>query len=261
MASVERIEDRAPLGGRMVAFTHRRRLKRSEVFAHDLANYIVDSHLPPGTMLPREREMVEQLGVGRTTLREALRILETRGVLTVRSGPGGGPVVRHPQSSDLTEALTLILQFQRAKLTEVLDARIWLEPMAAGMAAAHITEGGLERLAAVNDEIRATVVSEDRIIDANQRFHRMIAGATGNPVVQVFCETLMAVSDSGVGEIHHSRAFKASTVAGHDLIIAGLEARNPAAAHAAMHAHVLEGRRHRVEVNPEVMARPLRWIQ
>ena len=117
-----------------ISLSGKRQRKRSEVIARELSQYIVDSGLTPGTMLPREREMLEQLGVGRTTLREALRILEIRGLLTIRSGPGGGPVVRTPQPSDLTEALTLILQFQRATMLEVLDARIWLEPIAARMA-------------------------------------------------------------------------------------------------------------------------------
>src|ERR1700694_3801942 len=81
----------------------RRRLQRSEVLAQDLVEHITEGRLPAGSMLPRERELTEQLGVGRATLREALRILETRRVLTVRSEPGSGPVVRHPEPSDLTE--------------------------------------------------------------------------------------------------------------------------------------------------------------
>src|SRR3954463_16835351 len=74
----------------------RRSPKACEVIARDLANYIVDNNLPEGAKLPVEKDMLETLGVGRTTLREALRLLETRGVLVIRAGPKGGPVVRHP---------------------------------------------------------------------------------------------------------------------------------------------------------------------
>jgi DNA-binding FadR family transcriptional regulator len=254
-------EDRAALGGRILSLASRRPLKRSEVIAHDLAQYIVDANLPAGAMLPREREMIEQLGVGRTTLREALRILETRGVLTIRSGPGGGPVVRHPAPGDLTEALTLILQFQRATLTEVMDARIWLEPMAARMAASHITKAEIKRLREINAEIRANIDSDERIMDANQRFHRLIAVATGNLVVQVFTETLLAVADSGITDIDHSKAFKKVTVEGHERVIDALEAKDPEAAEHAMREHVLEGKRRRVKENRDLMSRSLRWIQ
>ncbi len=240
---------------------NQRHRKRSEIIAHDLAQYMVDADLPSGSMLPRERDMIEQLGVGRTTLREALRLLETRGALTIRSGPGGGPVVRHPQPNDLTESLTLILQFQRATMAEVLDARIYLEPIAARMAASHITESEVKRLREINDEIVENFESDVRINDANQRFHQVIAGATGNLVVQVFAETLLTVADSGVVELSHSKAFRRSVVSGHEAIIKALEAGDPDAAEQAMRAHVTAGKRGRTKENAELMDRPLRWVQ
>jgi GntR family transcriptional regulator, transcriptional repressor for pyruvate dehydrogenase complex len=237
-------------------------MKRSEVIARDLVEYIVDSRLPAGTRLPRESDMIEQLGVGRTTLREALRILETRGVLTIRSGPGGGPIVRTPDPTDLTESLTLILQFQRATLVEVLDARAWLEPTVARMAAKHITKAEIRRLREINAEVEAAIdADEESIMDANQRFHRVIAASTGNLVVQTFTETLLTVADSGIDDLNHSRSFKRGTVAGHEKIVAALEKGDPDEAEAAMRAHVLYGKQRRVKENGDLMARPLRWVQ
>src|ERR1700733_13663454 len=72
--------------------------KTSERIAHALASCIVDQGFSEGALLPTEREMVATFRVGRTTLREALRLLETRGVLTIRPGPQGGPVVRRPKA-------------------------------------------------------------------------------------------------------------------------------------------------------------------
>jgi DNA-binding FadR family transcriptional regulator len=253
--------DRTFLEGHGLALANRRPLKRSEIIARDLAQYIVDAQLPPGAMLPREREMIEQLGVGRTTLREALRILETRGVLTIRSGPGGGPVIRHPQPNDLTEALTLILQFQRATMVEVLDARIFLEPTAARMAAANITKAEIKRLKDINDEMRANIDSNDRINEANQRFHRVIAAATANLVVQIFTETLLTVADSGVDELQHSKSFRKTAVQGHDEIIAAFEAKDPDRVEQAMRAHVSAGKKGRISENRDLMSRSLRWVQ
>jgi DNA-binding FadR family transcriptional regulator len=247
---------------RVLHLSSRRLLKRSEVIARDLVEYIVDSRLPAGTRLPREREMIEQLGVGRTTLREALRILETRGVLTIRSGPGGGPVVRTPDPADLTESLTPILQFQRATLVEVLDARAWLEPTVARMAARHITKAEVRRLREINAEVEAAIdADEESIMDANQRFHRVIAASTGNLIVQAFTETLLTVADSGVTDLKHSREFKRVTVTGHEKIVKALEAGDPDAAEAAMRAHVVEGKKRRVKENRDLMNRPLRWVQ
>jgi DNA-binding FadR family transcriptional regulator len=228
----------------------RRPLKRSEVIAQDLVSYIVDSRLPPGARLPHEKEMIEQIGVGRTSLREALRILETRGVLTIR----------HPQPSDLTEAFKLILQFQRGTMTEVLDARAWLEPVATRMAAAHITRAEIERLREINLEILADVDTEELIIEANQRFHAVIAGATANLVIQIYLETLLEIADAGVGDIHHSRDFRRNVVKGHQSVIEALEAKDPALAEEAMRRHIVEGKERRLADNRALMTRSLRWV-
>jgi DNA-binding FadR family transcriptional regulator len=252
--------DGAP--GRLLSIANRRPQKRSEIIARDLVDYIVDARLPAGAMLPRERDMIEQLGVGRTTLREALRILETRGVITIRSGPGGGPVVRHPEPGDLTESLTLILQFARATMLEVHDARIWLEPTAARMAASHITKAEIKRLKEINAEMEQAIDStEESIIDANQRFHRVIAGATGNVVVQVFTETMLTVADTGVSDLNHSREFKRVAVRGHTEIIEAFEAYDPDRAEDAMRRHVSEGKKRRTRENKDIMSRALRWVQ
>jgi GntR family transcriptional regulator, transcriptional repressor for pyruvate dehydrogenase complex len=238
----------------------RRTMKRSELIARDLARYIVDARLPAGAMLPHEKEMIEQLGVGRTTLREALRILETRGVLTIRSGPGGGPVVRHPEPSDLTESLTLILQFQRATMMEVLSARVWLEPLAARLAASTVTKAEIARLREINAEIESNIDSNENISTANQQFHRVIAGATANLVVQVFTETLLTVAESGAVDLNHSRAFRRSVVSDHADIIDALERRDGDRAEDAMRRHVENGRSQRLKENRDLMSRPLRWV-
>ncbi|CAB4940903.1 unannotated protein [freshwater metagenome] len=252
-----------PVLGTPLGVSRRRPPKRSELIARDLVDYIVDARLPAGAMLPRERDMIEQLQVGRTTLREALRILETRGIITIRSGPGGGPVVRHPEPGDLTESLTLILQFQRATLQEVHDARIWLEPMAARMAASHITSAEIRRLRELNEVMQGAVdaPTEDVLIDANTRFHQVIAGATGNVVMQVFTETLLTVADTGVQDLKLNREFRRTSIRGHAEIIEALEAADPDRAEDAMRRHVEEGKRRRTRANKELMARALRWVQ
>jgi GntR family transcriptional regulator, transcriptional repressor for pyruvate dehydrogenase complex len=258
MTTDERDAPRPSFDGLGIA--RRRTLKRSEVIAHELARYIVEAQLPAGSMLPHEKEMIEQLGVGRTTLREALRILETRGVLTIRSGPGGGPVVRHPEPSDLTEALTLILQFQRATMSEVLSAREWLEPMTARLAASTITKGEVARLREINQEIETNIDSNENISLANQRFHNVIAGACGNLVVRVFTETLLTVTESGAAELNNSQAFRRAVVKEHSEIIDALEAKDAGRAEDAMRRHVTRGKAQRIKENRDIMARPLRWI-
>ena len=254
------LEADSPPATAKISLSGKRQRKRSEVIAHELSQYIVDSGLAPGTMLPREKEMLEQLGVGRTTLREALRILEIRGLLTIRSGPGGGPVVRTPQPADLTEALTLILQFQRATMLEILDARAWLEPIAARMATPQITQSEIDGMRRANQEMKDSDPSSIATSEANHRFHTIIASATGNLPVQVFAETLQTVAEAGGGDLRHSEALRALSTEGHDEIIAAFEARDPDKVEAAMREHIRAGKELRHKENPEIMSRPLRWL-
>src|SRR5207248_107530 len=98
--------------------------KTSEVIARDLAARIAEGGLAPGSRLPVERVMLESLGVGRTTLREALRLLETRGVLTIRAGPKGGPVVRRPSAEafgDARAAGSVVLRVLLETLKSIAD--------------------------------------------------------------------------------------------------------------------------------------------
>ena len=78
--------------------------KTSERVARDLVTHIIDNNLAEGTKLPNEKQLAEVFQVGRTTLREALRLLETHGVIIIRPGPGGGPVVRRPQRTTCGKA-------------------------------------------------------------------------------------------------------------------------------------------------------------
>lgn len=254
-------ESAEPSTARTFALPHRRSLKRSETLARDLAAYIVDSGLPAGSVLPREHEMIDELGVGRTTLREALRLLESRGILTIRSGPRGGPVVRQPEPSDLTDALTLILQFQRATMREVAEARTWLEPVVARAAAPMITSVEIERLRTVNKAMKDAIgVDEEQVSLANQQFHRIIAAAASNVVLRIFAETLLTVTERGIEDLHQSDTFKRQATRHHDALIAALVARDADAAEEQMRKHLRHGSEDRVKNNPALMERPLRWL-
>ena len=78
----------------------RKPAKAAEQLADEILDYIVDHALAPGTRLAPERQMLVDTGRARGTLREALRLLESRGVVEVRQGAAGGPFVRKPQPAD-----------------------------------------------------------------------------------------------------------------------------------------------------------------
>src|SRR5919107_894815 len=88
--------------------------KTSEVVAFAVARDIVEHGLRSGDRLPLEAEMVEQYSVSRESLREALRLLEAQGIVSIRRGPGGGPVVGRAESVNLGRTMTLYFQLAGA---------------------------------------------------------------------------------------------------------------------------------------------------
>jgi DNA-binding FadR family transcriptional regulator len=243
----------------------RRTPKQSELIARDLAAYIVSANLPPGTPLPPEREMVQTLGVGRTTLREALRLLETRGMLTIRSGPSGGPLVRRPEPSDLSEALSLILQFDKADLSVVMEARCTLEPAAARMAAARISDAELDDLRSKNQSIIENAHDFETFFLLNREFHRLIAQASGNLVVSLFVESIMSIADLRGPSVARERRETDKVIEqrarGHDAVLAALAKRDPDSAEAAMASHLVDSYRFWSREYKHFLDQPVLWKQ
>jgi DNA-binding FadR family transcriptional regulator len=235
--------------------------KMSEVIARQLVSHIVDEDLPEGSVLPVERALAEQFGVGRSTIREALRLLETRGVLTIRPGPGGGPIVRRPRPADLRDNLTLILQFEGASLADVLDARVALEPAVAALAAQHITDEQIEELAASVDAILDNLDDHRRFLAENQRFHALMADASGGIALKVFLETLQWLADGAVVGIEYTAGRRKAVAQAHGAIVDALRERDPVGAAEAMRQHLGEAGSYWQAKYPELARGFVRWVQ
>jgi DNA-binding FadR family transcriptional regulator len=233
--------------------------KTSVRLARELANYLSDNNLPEGTKLPTEVEMARTFGVGRTTLREALRLLEMRGVITIRVGRGGGPVVRQPQTTDLAEALALVLQFQKATLGDVIDARLLLEPTAARRAADMVTP---ELLDGLRETVDAMLAQPDARVFGreNARFHSLIADTLGNPVISIYIDCLKHVHDGRPFGIEYAPKHIQAVSRAHLAIIDALETMDPDKAEAAMRKHLEDTRGYWSRKYADIYHRPLRWI-
>ncbi len=109
----------------------RRPAKVATSVAHEILHDIVERGLGPGSRLPSEVEMAESLQVARGSLREALRILEVLGLITIKPEPGGGPIVASMSSEDLGRTLTFFLKASGITLREVMEALVVLEPVMA----------------------------------------------------------------------------------------------------------------------------------
>lgn len=244
----------------LTGHSRRRNRKTSELIARDLVTHIVRSNLPPGTMLPTEREMVEAFGVGRTTLREALRLLETRGVITIRSGPRGGPVVRRPQPSDLSEALTLILEFEGVSLSALLEARVAIEPMVARLAASRMTKESLQKLQDTVDTMLSNLDNHQVFLRENLSFHVFVSQFSGNVVLRVFSDTLKWIADGSMLGISYTPGRRRAVAEAHQRIIDALAEGDADQAEAMMRVHLDEAGNFWRKNYPDLVSGVVHWV-
>ncbi len=189
---------------------------------------IASGEWPVGTKIPPEPELVAALGVGRNTVREAVRALEHAGVLEARRGDG--TYVR--ATSDLGAALTR--RARRATVAHVLAVRTSLERDAAVAAALHRTDADIAAIQAAAEARRAACDQPDReaFVAAVVAFHRAVIAATGNPVLIDLYTGLTEALQRTVSEIDQHDDDPAG-FPGHDELAAAIAAGDPDAARAA----------------------------
>ena len=218
----------------------RKPMKAGEALARDIVRFIIDNDLPAGTRLPVEKDMLQSTGRARSTLREALRHLESRGVISIRQGITGGPVVRRPRSSDLAEILTLILHLQGASLLDVIFAREEMEALTVMRAAGRLGASELDALEQSIEVQLAHLDDREVFLRESRRFHASINAAADAPVLKVLNEALQATTHVAIGDVHFDTGHRRRVALAHRRILAGLRAGDARAAADAMREHVRE---------------------
>jgi len=192
--------------------------------------------LTAGQKLPSERELASQLGVGRPSLREALRALSLLGVVEIKQGEGVFVSSLTPES--LLSPIHFFLSLDEYSLDHLFEARIVIESSMAGLAAARIDETALEQLAICVNQGPDVVDNPDRFREVDMEFHATIAEACKNPflirTVQNFYE-LGRVSRELTSKLAKLR--KQSHL-DHAVIFQALLERNSSGASAAMTVHL-----------------------
>lgn len=161
------------------------RSRRYQRIVDAVENGILSGKLQPGDQLPPELEFKEQFGTGRGTVREALRVLEEKGVVEIRAGATGGAFVREADPAKLTRHLELLVQTKAISTDHLKEFREIVEPVAASMAAGRITPGGEAKLAAALAEAEAARDADDPegFMRGDVAVHVAIAEITGNPLL------------------------------------------------------------------------------
>lgn len=223
-------------------FTLTKQDKISTQIVRQIRDAIMAGKLRPGEALPQEKELVASFGVSKHTLREALRALEGLGLLTIRRGAGGGPVVREIDWATARDYFTSFLHFQDFTLADISEVRKLMEPYITRRATELMSDEDMAELVTVHEECVKAFNNKQDIIrnETEVRFHVIMGKFAGNAVLWVMLDFINNILADAKHKLKPGKDFSAKVIAAHERIIAAMTARDAAAAAAAMYDHICE---------------------
>jgi GntR family transcriptional repressor for pyruvate dehydrogenase complex len=213
--------------------------KASDILVNELRERILSGELPVGTTLPAERDLVEQTQMSRTTVREALRILEVQGLLRIVAGRAGGAVVQRPSSDAVVSSVSALIRGQQIRLTTLLETRRAIEPICAQLAAEHRTDEDLAALEQINAALANPDSSFAEFLQANVDWHVAVARATHNELIAAFMVALSrAVYAATANEAYGAPESRSLTIRAHRSITEAVRKQDVTAAVRRMSRHL-----------------------
>jgi GntR family transcriptional regulator, transcriptional repressor for pyruvate dehydrogenase complex len=167
----------------------------AELVADHLRQRILDGELVDGDLLPKQEELLAEYGVSRPSVREALRILEAEGLVSVRRGKFGGSVVHRPHAANAAYSLGLVLRAGKVPVEDVSAALHMIEPVCASLCAARPDrqETVVPRLRAVHEAARDCIDDAREFTVVSRRFHEELVACCGNQTLILVIGALESV--------------------------------------------------------------------
>ncbi len=212
----------------------------SDQVAEQIEQHIQREGLHAGDKLGTGRSLAETYGVSRTVIRDALAVLQERGLVEQR--PGVGVFLRDGSSEVVANLFGQMLRLDAVDLPELIEARFLIEEHNASAAARNATPEIIERLQKIIDQMRSARTGR-RFIEADTSFHQALAEAAGNRVLAAVLRGLQPLLlDAMTLGLSVESATK-TALSDHQAIVDAIERHDAPAAHMAMRVHLLHGRR------------------
>jgi GntR family transcriptional regulator, transcriptional repressor for pyruvate dehydrogenase complex len=214
--------------------------KKSGVLAAMLREKILSEELRDGDPLPSERELVEKTGISRTSVREALSLLEADDLITTRAGRNGGAIVQKPRPTIMTRPIQLLIRGRGIPFQAVIETREALEPSGASLAALHRTDDDLERMEGACLELETSLEDVGRYLKANTKWHVAVMEASHNDLLIGF---MLAIADvmhaaTNIDEFNTPES-RLAVAKAHRRVMDAIVSQDAAAAHRRMERHVI----------------------
>ena len=212
----------------------------SSAIVDQVRELIRSGRLSAGDRLPSERELAEQFGVSRVTVRDALRSLEAVGLLRIKVGANGGAFLRAPSSADAGRGMSDMLLMAQLSPEDVAEARLMLELNTVMLAVRRADANDIRALRAICERSASLLADGEYDVHLSWDFHERLAGATHNPAL-----AMIHHSFRGPLSMARARAREPASVAHrrsveeHTQLVDALEARDLERARAVMAHHLV----------------------
>ncbi|MFC9454375.1 FadR/GntR family transcriptional regulator [Streptomyces sp. NPDC056983] len=204
-----------------------------------LREAILSGEIIEGSALPTERELVEQSGLTRGAVREALRTLANEGLVVTRPGRHGGNIVTLPKREAVATSLHQFVRGRQLPLRVLHETRDVLEPALARLAAAHRTDEDLERLKTLHETLVESVANFQAFSRANMQWHGAVALASHNELLTASLEAISyGVAVSTTVEEYDTPQTRQDVIAVHASIVAAIENQDGELAERRMRQHI-----------------------
>lgn len=199
-----------------------------------IKEYILEHNLKPGDALPPEGQLVEELGVGRSSVREAVKSLQSMGIVDVRQGDG--LYVRELNFDPMLETFLFGMQFNPHTLAELLQIRIWLEVAVIGDAVEHIGADEVAKLEELLKTWEARVQDGEEYSDLDESFHQIVYGVLQNETLMKFFSVFWVTFTSLESELTRDTDPE-NVLEFHKRILEAIQSRDPSQARAQLLQH------------------------
>ena len=209
-----------------------------EQIADKIQELIVTRELQPGDRLPPERELAKTLGVSRPTVREALRLLQHWGLVTMK--PGSGTYVIKMGAAPIVRSVERFFSVTDCSSEDLIQIRALLEPEAAALAAVNKTPEDIKALKQTVEAMAQALQSRDReqLISADMEFHLAMVNASGNKLLAVMFASIYHLIRSSIQEGVENVFYDEGSIELHRMILDAILDGDPDRAREAIGSHL-----------------------
>jgi GntR family transcriptional repressor for pyruvate dehydrogenase complex len=223
----------------LAVFTPVRQSRASGEIVSQIERAVFAGELETGDRLQSERELAEQFGVSRITVRDALRVLEARGLIRVKVGAMGGAFVADANTDRVAESISTLIKLKRMTLSELAEARTIVEAATASLAAQRADAGAVSRLQQHVERARPLLREPITHADASMDFHVELARAARNEVLEATVEAYRELLVPSIRDLRDEKSGRATQKA-HEEIVEAVRRHDSEGARELMLTHLAD---------------------